>query len=82
MDHTNQTPLQAALGQGGGFGFGGRAGVVREDTARVIAELTGVSLRDARAQAATSGRARASGNRPAGAARRPRAGPRSRQLIS
>jgi hypothetical protein len=48
------TPLQTALGQAGGFGFGGRAGVVREETARVIAELTCVSLADARAQAATA----------------------------
>jgi hypothetical protein len=38
------TPLQTALGEAGGFGFGGRAGVVREETARVIAELTGTPL--------------------------------------
>ena len=36
------TPLQTALGQAGGFGFGGRAGVVREETAKVIRELGGV----------------------------------------
>jgi ankyrin repeat protein len=52
-DSRGLTPLQTALGQAGGFGFGGRAGVVREETARVIAELTGVSLADARARAAT-----------------------------
>jgi hypothetical protein len=46
------TPLQTALGEAGGFGFGGRAGVVREETARVIAELTGVPLPDASARAA------------------------------
>jgi uncharacterized protein len=53
-DSRGLTPLQTALGQAGGFGFGGRAGVVREETARVIAELTGVSLSDARARAATA----------------------------
>jgi ankyrin repeat protein len=53
-DSRGLTPLQTALGQAGGFGFGGRAGVVREETARVIAELTGVSLSDARASAATA----------------------------
>jgi ankyrin repeat protein len=53
-DSRGLTPLQTALGEAGGFGFGGRAGVVREDTARVIAELTGVSLSDARARAATT----------------------------
>jgi hypothetical protein len=46
------TPLQTALGQAGGFGFGGQAGVVREETAKAIAELTGVPLPDARARAA------------------------------
>ncbi len=48
-DSRGFTPLQTALGQAGGFGFGGRAGVVREETAGVIAELTGVPLSDARA---------------------------------
>jgi ankyrin repeat protein len=52
-DSRGLTPLQTALGQAGGFGFGGRAGVVREETARVIAELTGVPLPDASARAAT-----------------------------
>jgi hypothetical protein len=51
-DSRGLTPLQTALGQAGGFGFGGRAGVVREETARVIAELTGVPLPDAGARAA------------------------------
>src|SRR5687768_1127546 len=60
-DSRGLTPLQTALGQAGGFGFGGRAGVVREDTAQVIAELTGVSLADARA-------AMAAGAKPGGPA--------------
>ncbi len=51
-DSRGLTPLQTALGQAGGFGFGGRAGVVREETARTIAELTGVPLPDASARAA------------------------------
>jgi uncharacterized protein len=51
-DSRGLTPLQTALGQAGGFGFGGREGVVREETARVIAELTGVPLPDAKARAA------------------------------
>jgi ankyrin repeat protein len=53
-DSRGLTPLQTALGQAGGFGFGGRAGVVREETAKVIAELTGVPLPDARARAAAA----------------------------
>src|SRR5262245_18950140 len=53
-DSRGLTPLQTALGQAGGFGFGGREGVVREETARVIAELTGVPLPDAKARAATA----------------------------
>jgi ankyrin repeat protein len=53
-DSRGLTPLQTALGQAGGFGFGGRAGVVREETAQAIAELTGVSLSDARAQSTTA----------------------------
>lgn len=63
-DSRGLTPLQTALGQAGGFGFGGRAGVVREATARVIAELTGASLQDARAQAATAVAAPQSGRTP------------------
>jgi ankyrin repeat protein len=51
-DSRGLTPLQTALGEAGGFGFGGRAGVVREETAKVIAELTGASLTDAKARAA------------------------------
>ena len=53
-DKRGLTPLQTALGEAGGFGFGGRAGVVREETAKAIAELTGVPLPDARARAATA----------------------------
>ena len=53
-DSRGLTALQTALGEAGGFGFGGRAGVVREETAKVIAELTGVSLSEARARAATA----------------------------
>jgi hypothetical protein len=51
-DSRGLTPLQTALGEAGGFGFGGRAGVVREETAKVIAELTGASLAEAKARAA------------------------------
>ena len=51
-DSRGLTPLQTALGEAGGFGFGGRAGVVREETAQVIAKLTGVPLPDAGARAA------------------------------
>jgi hypothetical protein len=57
------TPLQTALGEAGGFGFGGRAGVVREETARVIAELTGVPLPDAGARAALAAAATQGGGR-------------------
>ena len=53
-DSRGLTPLQTALGEAGGFGFGGRAGVVREETAKVIAELTGASLADAKARAAAA----------------------------
>ncbi len=53
-DGRGLTPLQTALGQAGGFGFGGREGVVREETARVIAELTGVPLPDVHARAAVA----------------------------
>jgi hypothetical protein len=56
-DGRGLTPLQTALGQAGGFGFGGRAGVVREETARVLAELTGVPLADVTTRAATAGAA-------------------------
>jgi ankyrin repeat protein len=59
-DSRGLTPLQTALGQAGGFGFGGRAGVVREETARVIADLTGVPLADVRARAATAAAAQVS----------------------
>ena len=60
-DSRGLTPLQTALGQAGGFGVGGRAGVVGEETARVIADLTGVPLPDARARAATAAAASQSG---------------------
>jgi ankyrin repeat protein len=62
-DSRGLTPLQTALGQAGGFGFGGREGVVREETARVIAELTGVPLPDAKARAAMAAAAPAQGRR-------------------
>ena len=38
------TPLDVALGKAGGFGFDGRAAVVRPDTAKTIAEMLGVAL--------------------------------------
>jgi ankyrin repeat protein len=50
-DSKGLTPLQTALGLAGGFGFGGQAGVVREETAKALSELTDVSLADARARA-------------------------------
>ena len=62
-DSRGLTPLQTALGEAGGFGFGGRAGVVREDTAKVIAELTGASLADAKARAAKAAAAAPQGRR-------------------
>jgi ankyrin repeat protein len=43
MEKAGFTPLDAALGLSGGFGFDGRAGVVREETAKVIRELGGVN---------------------------------------
>ena len=39
-DNNGHTPLDTALGLAGGFGFAGNEGVVREDTATVIRELT------------------------------------------
>jgi ankyrin repeat protein len=41
-DKRGLTPLDIALGQGGGFGFDGRASVVREETAKAIMDLTGL----------------------------------------
>jgi ankyrin repeat protein len=41
-DNRGLTPLDHALGRAGGFGFGGSAGIVRDDTAKVIRELGGV----------------------------------------
>ena len=40
-DKRGFTALDAALGLAGGFGFDGRSGVVREETAKVIRELLG-----------------------------------------
>jgi ankyrin repeat protein len=40
-DTRGLTPLDHALGLAGGFGFDGRAGVAREDTAKAIRELGG-----------------------------------------
>jgi ankyrin repeat protein len=40
-DKRGLTPLDHAMGRAGGFGFGGSAGVVREETAKVIRELGG-----------------------------------------
>jgi ankyrin repeat protein len=62
-DNRGLTPLQTALGEAGGFGFGGRAGVVREETAKAIAELTGVPLPDVRARAAVAAAAASQGGR-------------------
>jgi hypothetical protein len=42
QDKRGYTALDTALGLAGGFGFGGSAGVVREETARVIRELGGL----------------------------------------
>ena len=41
-DRRGYTPLDYALGRAGGFGFDGKAGVVREDTARAIRDLGGI----------------------------------------
>ncbi len=38
------TPIDAALGRAGGFGFDGRAAVVRKDTAKAIADMLGLAL--------------------------------------
>ena len=43
MDKRGLTPLDTALGLAGGFGFDGRAAVVREETAKVIRELGGIN---------------------------------------
>jgi ankyrin repeat protein len=40
QDNNGYSPLDTALGLAGGFGFAGVEGVVREDTAAVIRELT------------------------------------------
>jgi hypothetical protein len=41
-DKRGYTALDTALGLAGGFGFGGSAGVVHEETAKVIRELGGI----------------------------------------
>ena len=40
-DKRGLTALDAALGRAGGFGFDGRSGVVREETAKLITDLLG-----------------------------------------
>ena len=42
-DKRRFTPLEAALGLAGGFGFDSKSSVVREDTAKAIRELLGVA---------------------------------------
>src|SRR6185436_10223171 len=41
-DKRGLTPLSYVLGQTGGFGFDGKSGVVREETAKAIREMGGV----------------------------------------
>jgi ankyrin repeat protein len=41
-DQRGLTPLDHALGRAGGFGFDGRSGVARDETAKVIRELGGI----------------------------------------
>jgi ankyrin repeat protein len=43
QDKRGYTPLDAAEGKSGGFGFDGRAGVERPETAKLIRELGGVN---------------------------------------
>jgi ankyrin repeat protein len=59
MDKRGLTPLDTAMGLAGGFGFDGRSGVVREETAVVIRELGGIAGTPVAAPAG-------SGRRPAG----------------
>jgi hypothetical protein len=59
MDKRGLTPLDTAMGLAGGFGFDGRSGVVREETAAAIRELGGVAGTPVAAPAG-------SGRRPAG----------------
>jgi ankyrin repeat protein len=42
-DEDGFTPLDVALGKAGGFGFSGQEGVVREGTATLIRQLSGVA---------------------------------------
>ena len=43
LDKRGLTALDTAMGLAGGFGFGGSASVVREDTAKAIRELGGIN---------------------------------------
>jgi ankyrin repeat protein len=42
-DKRGLTPLNYALGEAGGFGFDGKSGVAREETAKAIGELGGIA---------------------------------------
>jgi ankyrin repeat protein len=42
-DKRGFTPLDTAMGRAGGFGFDGRAAVVREETAKAIQEMLGIT---------------------------------------
>ena len=42
-DKRGLTPLNYALGEAGGFGFDGKSGVTREETAKAIRELGGIA---------------------------------------
>ncbi len=54
-DKRGFTPLDTALGQAGGFGFGGTSGVVQNETAKVIQDLTGLKPSPPRAAAPARG---------------------------
>lgn len=41
-DKNGLTPLNYALGQAGGFGFDGKSGVARDETAKAIRALGGI----------------------------------------
>jgi serine/threonine-protein phosphatase 6 regulatory ankyrin repeat subunit B len=64
-DKRGFTPLDHALGRAGGFGFDGRSGVVRDETASVIRELGGVN--GSPASAPQGGRAGGAGRQGGGA---------------
>jgi ankyrin repeat protein len=57
-DKRGFTPLDTALGQAGGFGFGGSSGVVQDETAKAIQELTGLKPTPPRAPGETAPAAR------------------------